>query len=594
MNDQLSESTEAKRFMPLRVWPAILLLVAMAGAKSIPFFVQDESMAILMASIMGPLVAGVLIVVWWIAMSRATILERIVGFMGVVIAGVVAAILSDTTMLGPGLILLGVPIGTAAFGIVTVLLGRVLSFKRTIVAILAAICGFGFITLLRNDGMWGDGHMGLTWRWEKSPEEVLLASREANAPSDSNRFTDQEFESWLREPEWPQFRGPNSNSQQSGPTFATDWSTAKPKQEWKIAIGPGWSSFAVAGNLLFTQEQLGEYETVACYAADSGEEIWKQQLNERFFDPMGGPGPRATPTLSNGMLFAQSAMGEVQRLNPITGELVWSKDIKQIANCDPPAWGFSSSPLVIGDNVIVFAGGEADKGVLAFDVESGDLNWNSEAGGHSYSSPQLESFGGRDCVLMLSNFGLNIIDPDSGAQLLSYEWPHSGYRATQPQVVDGYSVILPTQELGTRRIRLETLDTSTPNESVFSAKEEWTSRQLKPDFNDFVIFENNAYGFDGRFFICIDLATGKRNWKGGRYGKGQVLLLKDSGLLLVISEKGEAVLLKADPTSRQELAKFQALEGRTWNHPVVIGDRLYIRNSQEAACYILPTLDSTN
>ena len=584
MNER-EESTPAGKFRILRTWPAVLLLFLMACLKSLPLFFTDESMAVLFASIMGPLLAGVLLLLWWVTFSRASVGEKVFGFAGIVVTIVAVWFLSDHTMHGPGVILIGAPLGMAAFGLVTVFLGRTLSSKRTMIAFLAATAGFSVVTLLRNDGMWGDGQLGLNWRWSESPEEVMLAERVKNSAETASRFSADEMSQWIADPQWPQFRGPDGDSVQSGAVFDSKWDTTPPKLEWKISIGPGWSSFVVAGNLLFTQQQLGEMETVVCYAADTGEEVWTYKIKERFFDPLGGPGPRATPTLANGMLFAQSAMGELHRLDPMNGTLVWSKDIKSVADRLPPTWGFSSSPLVVGDQVIVHAGGENESGVLAFNVESGDLAWKAKAGGHSYSSPCLGNINGKECVLMLSDYGLNVIDPLTGAQLLDYQWKHSGYRATQPQVIGDASILLPTQELGTRKIELST----NPDSDSMKATEIWTSRHLKPDFNDFVIFENHAYGFDGRFFACINLKTGKRAWRGGRYGKGQVLLLQDSAMLLVVSESGDIILLEATPDSRNELCHFKALEGRTWNHPVVIGDRLYIRNSQEAACYVLPT-----
>lgn len=586
MNEETIESASGTSFKPLRIWPLVLLLIGMVVARLLPVLTGSDSEEMMLASVFVPFLIGVLIVLWWVTFSRARALERFVGLLGFGLAIAIAWFAADKTMRGPAFIVLGGPLGAAAFGFVALLCSRMLSIKRTIFAVMAAILGLGFLTLLRSDGMWGDGHMGLSWRWEKSPEEILLANQEAEPSVQAGDYSDEQLEQWLRDPEWPQFRGPDSAGIQTGLAFSSDWSS-EPKLLWKVPVGPGWSSFAVAGNLLFTQEQLGENETVSCFAADTGKKIWKQQITERFFDPLGGPGPRATPTLANGKLFAQSATGIVQCLDPKTGNLIWSKDIKQLADREPPYWGYSSSPLVVGDNVIVYAGGDDEKGVLALDVKDGELRWTAKAGSHSYSSPQLATLHDRKCVLMLTNSGLNIVHPVSGEQLLDYEWLHGEYRATQPQVVDGSSIVMPTQTLGTRRIRV----TPSETEPQFVAEKEWESRHLKPDFNDFVVFENNAYGFDGQIFVSVDLATGDRNWKGGRYGKGQVLLLSDSATLLVVSEKGELILLNATPDSHQELTKFQALNERTWNHPVVVGDRLYIRNSQEAACYVLPTVE---
>ena len=131
------------------------------------------------------------------------------------------------------------------------------------------------------------------------------------------------------------------------------------------------------------------------------------------------------------------------------------------------------------------------------------------------------------------------------------------------------------------------------DEPIWSAEELWTTLALKPDYNDFVVHQGYLYGFDSGIFTCIDIETGERQWKGGRYGKGQVLLLEDSGLLLITAEKGQLVLLEATPDARKERFKMDALDGRTWNHPVVVGDRLYIRNSSEAVCYRLPVLETT-
>ena len=153
----------------------------------------------------------------------------------------------------------------------------------------------------------------------------------------------------------------------------------------------------------------------------------------------------------------------------------------------------------------------------------------------------------------------------------------------QPQVLGADNIVLPTGVgMGTRRFRVRS------SGETMEAEELWTSLSLKPDYNDFVIHKGHAYGFDVQIFTCINLDTGEREWKRGRYGKGQVVLIKDSEQLLVAGEKGDVILLAADPQKHTELARFQAIEGKTWNHPVVVGDRLYIRNGEEAACYRLP------
>jgi len=218
--------------------------------------------------------------------------------------------------------------------------------------------------------------------------------------------------------------------------------------------------------------------------------------------------------------------------------------------------------------------------LLAFDTASGDLRWSAPCPVDSYGSPQLNTLLGEDSVLMLSKSGLLLLDPANGKTRLDYEWKIPQYRALQPHVIENDTVLLPTaMNMGTRALHIKKTN------GEYAGEELWTSRYLKPDFVDLVTYQGYAYGNDGGVLTCIDLKNGERKWKGGRYGKGQILLLENSGLLLILSEQGQAVLVAADPTDHQELASFQALEGKTWNHPVLVGDRLYVRNSQEAAAY---------
>jgi len=244
-------------------------------------------------------------------------------------------------------------------------------------------------------------------------------------------------------------------------------------------------------------------------------------------------------------------------------------------------WGFSCSPLVVGALVVIHAAGNEDLGVIAFETETGKVRWSVPANKDSYSSLHLTSYFDQPQLVFLGSHGATFLDPATGKTLLEHEFKISGYRAVQPAVVDAQRLLFTSEYAGSRLIELK------PTEQGLAAIEVWTSRNLKPDFNDLVVHEGHAYGFDGSIFTCIDLKDGTRSWRKGRYGKGQVLLLADSKTLLVISESGELVLLAATPEEHRELAKLVALDGKTWNHPVVVGNRLYLRNAEEAVCYEL-------
>lgn len=579
-------STASSKYSSLRVWPAIVFLVAMVVANILPSMVENGPSQIWMSAAFGPLLGALLLVGWWLFASRARWLERIIGLVGLVVTFAVAAVLLHNTMLGPAVLVLTIPLGVGAFAVSAIALSRVYAPTRTGVALLMAFVGFAYTDLLRAEGMWGDFAFDLHWRWTPDAEDRLLSRQDDSGDETAGGYSEDEMLVWLANPQWSGFRGNERDSRQRGTVFISDWKSRAPLELWRVPVGPGWSSFAVAGNLLYTQEQVSERELISCYDAATGRKIWTQGVESRFDDPLGGPGPRSTPTLAEGGLFSLGAEGWLSRLDPVSGELVWKKDLRKVAQCSPPMWGFCSSPLVVDGLVIVYAGGGSGKGLLAFKAANGELAWAVDAGSNSYASAQLATLAGQGRLLMLTGNGLSIHEVDTGRLLFDYGWKSGGYRSLQPQVIEGNKVLLPSgMGTGTRLIEL---DISESNE--WSANELWSTLQFKPDFNDFVVYEGNLYGFDSGIFTCIDLKTGERQWKGGRYGKGQVLLLEDSGLLLIVAEKGQLVLLEATPERRTELFQMDALDGRTWNHPVVVGDRLYLRNSSEAVAYQLPVL----
>ena len=231
---------------------------------------------------------------------------------------------------------------------------------------------------------------------------------------------------------------------------------------------------------------------------------------------------------------------------------------------------------MVDDVVIVAAAGQ----LVAYDLDTGDPRWFGPDAGDSYSSPQLLTIGGVAQILLLSSAGAFSVDPVEGTVLWEHEWP--GYPIVQPALTANGDVLISANERsGIRRL------TVAYGPSGWSTEELWTSTRLKPYFNDFVVHEGHAYGFDGSILACIDLEKGERQWKGGRFGQGQLVLLPDQDVLLVVSEKGELALVEAKPDQFTELARFPAIEGKTWNHPVLVGDLLLVRNSEEMTAFRL-------
>jgi outer membrane protein assembly factor BamB len=355
---------------------------------------------------------------------------------------------------------------------------------------------------------------------------------------------------------------------------------------WRKPIGPGWSSFAVSGPLLYTQEQRGEDELVSCYKMSTGEPVWKHSDAVRFYESNAGAGPRGTPTIAGNRVFALGATGIINTLNARTGAKIWSRNAAADTGTTVPDWGIASSPLVINDLVILGVAGR----LIAYDAATGTQRWIGQSGGAGYSSPQPATIDGVPQVLLMRGSRTISVAAADGTLLWDYTGGPPSTSIVQPAVTPEGDVLVAAGDamggLGIRRVAL------THGPGGWKPEERWQSRGLKPYFNDFVVHKGYAYGFDGNILSAIDLADGARKWKGGRYGNGQLLLLADQDLLLITSEEGELALVRAAPDKFTELARIPALNGKTWNHPVIVRDTLLVRNGEEMVAFKLSLASS--
>ena len=571
----------------LRWWPALFIVIVMLILQLLPMFFESPPLPVMMLGLMGPSVAGLLLLPWWLFASRAAIREKLIGLAGLFFIGGMAVMFDHSSIIGMPIMMYQLPVGMAAFALPLILLSRRSSYRLR-AALLGTLLGFGAWDLMRFDGVTGEFGAEFSYRWAPTSEDEYLKSLATTEESNSGESPDAgQYQTINTENAlWPEFKGRNRNNVISGVSLEENWDQHSPRLIWKTLVGPGWSSFSVADNRLFTQEQRGKSEAILCLDAESGDIVWAYEYPGRFWESIGGAGPRATPTIGDDALYCAGADGTVVCLEPNTGKLIWKRNLRTDADRKPPMWGWSSSPLVVNSKVIVYAGGDNDKGVIAYDASTGDIVWSVASGDHSYSSPQLAEFHGVQGILMVSNEGLQFLDLQDGHIIWNHAWKTETHRVLQP-LVNGNSVLFAgNMSDGTRRVSVSRLG------DEWQVLEDWTSHSMRPQYNDFVLYEGHVYGFDFSIFASINLETGKKNWKRGRYGNGQVVLLEDEGQLLVTSETGEIVLLKASPEGLNELARFPAIEGKTWNHPVLIGDRLYLRNGEVAACYQMPIKSS--
>jgi outer membrane protein assembly factor BamB len=596
----------------LRLWPGVVAVLLQWFIRfGVPAVVPEA----LGYGVLGEFVFGLAVLVWWLFFSRAPRPERWGAFVLMIAALVVTRrilhVSIATGMMGMMFVLYSIPVLSLALVAWAVASHRLTGGPRraTLAATILLACGFW--ALLRTEGITADAHSQFAWRWAKTPEQKLLdragaevaarpaapakeaapaeppAPKSGGEPAAPPAAIRAALPASLPSPRpaqrtlggWPGFRGPHRDGIVTGVRIKTDWAASPPVELWRRQVGPGWSSFAVGDGLLYTQEQRGDFEVVACYRATTGEPVWTHRNAARFWESNAGAGPRGTPTLHHGRVYTFGATGILNALDAGSGALVWTRNAASDTGAKTPGWGFSSSPLVVDDVVVVAASGR----LAAYDLATGDPRWRGPDGGNSYSSPHLLTIGGVPQVLLASDAGVDSVAPADGRVLWKHSWP--GSSILQPALTADGGVLIATASaaggIGTRRLAVA------QGPGGWTVEEVWTSNGLKPYFNDFVVHNGHAFGFDGGILACIDLQDGKRKWKGGRYGYGQLLLLPDQDLLLVLSEEGELALVAAVPGQFTEIARFPAMDGKTWNHPVLAGDMLLVRNGREMVAFRL-------
>lgn len=577
------EATESGQTTALRLWPAVLIVVLLWAGITIPGMLRPLTFIHFVSMQGGPPLGFLAIMFWWL-LSRSVPMEHRLAGIALIIVTFAAGVFFAHSTLNILLLVYGLP--TA---LTLLVLGLVVGRNRGW-SMQGWIGYLGFLIIpiaaqfVRVNEMDAAFAFSLVSRSTPTAEEVFLAEMEKAPAANATTSSDLVLPTDPAEVAWSEFRGPQRDGKVRNVNFPTDWDANPLKEEWRKSVGPGWASFTVVGPLLFTQDQRGEKEAVVAYNANDGSTAWTFESEGRFEASMGGIGPRATPTYRDGKLYVTGGNGKVFCLEATTGDLVWTYDLIEQLEVPLPAWGFSSSPLVHDDLVIVFAGGGeaedgAGKGTAALSRETGELVWSSGDGSHGYSSPHLATLHGKEQILVSSNRGIRSFEPSDGSMIWKHDWEIGQMaRVTQPIVVNSTVYMGTGYGNGTMRFDVDQTD------GFWTTEEAWIA-PMKPYFNDAVFLDGHLYGFDGKIFMCIDAETGDKAWKKGRYGHGQALLIEDQRLLLITTEHGDLVLVKATPDGHDELARMKSVTGITWNHPVIANGKLYVRNAQEMVCY---------
>jgi outer membrane protein assembly factor BamB len=374
---------------------------------------------------------------------------------------------------------------------------------------------------------------------------------------------------------WTDFRGPKRDGRYDQAPIRATWPAKGLPLLWRQPIGGGYASFVIAGGRAFTIEQRRRQESATAYDLATGRELWADSWDALFQEAMGGDGPRATPTWNDGRVYALGATGELRCLDAATGKRIWSRNILKDAHAENLTWGMSAAPLIVDEKVIVLPGGPSGQSVAAYHKLTGEPIWKALDDKQAYTSPMLVTLAGKRQILVVSAKRIMGLTVENGSVLWEYPWTTEyDINSAQPLIIGDNRVFISAgYDHGSALLEI------TPA----GVKQIWANKRMKNKFTSSVLYEGHIYGLDEAILACIHAETGELKWKGGHYGYGQILLA--GGNVLVTTETGDVVLVKATPQSHQELARFHAVSGKTWNHPAISDGLLLVRNETEMACF---------
>ncbi|MBY0587680.1 PQQ-binding-like beta-propeller repeat protein [bacterium] len=455
--------------------------------------------------------------------------------------------------------------------------GNLFSRGTMLVMLIALLVGFHYLVAV--PGLTGDRKVQLAMR-SKGPGPLVAADASAKlaVALDPTPY------------DYPQYLGPKRNACFRGVELNLDWKNFPPEKKWRHAVGKGWSAFAIVGDFAFTQEQRGDDESVVCYSLRTGETVWVHSDRDAFRSTFGGDGPRATPTIHEGIVYTVGATGIVNCLAGDTGQVIWSTRIRE-QNEENLPHGICGSPLLVGNHLYVCPVKSAKTSLMAIDARTGKEIFSAWGGRSAYSSPVMVELDHVPQILCFNADAIVAHDPKTGNVLWKYPWGNDqGVNASQPIVYrdDRENVMVSTSYGKGASLFAVTHDPS----GEWSTAQRWKTPKFKNQFSTSVLIDDMAVGLDDGILAAIDLSSGKLIWKGGRYGHGQIIQVGQA--IIVLSEQGDLILIDPKGETKELGVVPEAINGKTWNHLAISPPYLLVRNAEEAACYKLAIADDSN
>ena len=366
--------------------------------------------------------------------------------------------------------------------------------------------------------------------------------------------------------DWPRWRGPDGN----GITSESDWDPGAlengPKVLWQAALGVGFSSASVAGELVYAMGNAGGKDTIYCLNFETGDVVWSYSYSCRAGSY---PGPRATPTIDEGIVYTLSQEGHLFALDAETGEVRWQKHLPRDLGIRSPGWGFAGSPVVVGNTLLLNAG----RSGLALNKRNGSTLWDSGSGPGGYAAPLIYIFERKTYAAIFGIKTIYGVEIDRGNVAWSYPWAtRADVNAADPLVHDGMVFVSSAYNKGSAVVDF----------SERSPEVVWRSDIFESHFSSFVLIDGYIYGNDGDarrassgVFRCVDFRTGEEMWSA-KLGFGSIIAAGDK--LVMLNAFGGVFVAKIDPRNYVELASASLPRNQYWTPPILVRKRLLIRN----------------
>jgi outer membrane protein assembly factor BamB len=375
--------------------------------------------------------------------------------------------------------------------------------------------------------------------------------------------------------DWPQWRGLNRDGISNETGLLTSWPSGGPKVIWKTrGLGVGYSSFSIVNGRMYTQGQRGNQEFVLALDAKTGQKLWETPTSRNFENDRGS-GPRGTPTFDNGKLYAMTGEGVVVCLDAATGKMIWQMDSVKKFGGSVPHWGYSESPLIDGDRVIVMPGGRGAS-LVSLDKRTGDLQWKTGDDYAGYSSAILADVNGTKEVIALSGVSAFGVQESTGELLWQYNRVSNNVaNIATPIYKDGEVFLSSAYDTGCALLKL----------NPKGMQEVYFNRDMMNHYSSSVLVDGTLYGYSNALLTAMDFKTGKQLWRNRSVGKGSVIYAEKH--LYALGEDGKVGLIDASRDRYEEVSRFEYDKGSlpSWS-PLVISDgRMYLRDQDNLTSY---------